>query len=124
MGDMIKIIVFYVYQNIVRKYRAFQKKIDMYVIRLNNDDELMNSKPCHNCLNVMRIFGIKNIYYSVDGGELKKEKISELETDHYSIAHRNYMRAINNVELLSLLFNKNSKTSVIEIDKINDKMIK
>lgn len=108
------------YQNIVRKYRVFQKKMDMYVIRVNNKDEMLNSKPCQNCINVMTMFGIKNIYYSIDGGELKKEKISELETEHQSIAHRNYIRAINDVDLLLVLFSHNTHIKGREkLKKIN-----
>jgi sulfur relay (sulfurtransferase) DsrF/TusC family protein len=97
-------IVFYVNQNIVKKYRALQKKMDMYVIRVNKKDELVNSKPCKSCIEVMRMFGIKNIYYSTEKGDLKKEKTTNIETDHLSIAHKNLSKALE-LNDMSLIWN-------------------
>jgi hypothetical protein len=42
-------------------------KMDIFVIRLNSNDELVNSRPCYNCLNMMKAVGIHRIFYSVDG---------------------------------------------------------
>ena len=43
-------------------------KMDIFVIRLNANDELVNSRPCYNCLNMMKAVGIHRVFYSVDGG--------------------------------------------------------
>ncbi len=74
----------------------------MYVIRVNKNNELLNSKPCKSCIDVMRMFGIKNIYYSTDKGDLKKEKICDIETDHLSIAHKNLGKGLElkNISLI------------------------
>ena len=38
----------------------------MVVIRINGKKELVNSRPCYNCLNMMKAVGIRKVYYSVD----------------------------------------------------------
>jgi deoxycytidylate deaminase len=78
--------------------------MDMYVIRVNKKDELVNSKPCKSCIEVMRMFGIKNIYYSTEKGDLKKEKTTNIETDHLSIAHKNLSKALE-LNDMSLIWN-------------------
>jgi hypothetical protein len=40
----------------------------------------------------MRLYGIKNVYYSDENGEIVKEKITDIEVEHDSIAHRNYKK--------------------------------
>lgn len=76
----------------------------MYVIRVNKNDELVNSKPCKSCIEVMRMFGIKNIYYSDENGELKKEKTTNIDTNHLSIAHKNLSKALE-LKDMSLIWN-------------------
>lgn len=74
-----------------------RKKLDIYVAREN----LLNSKPCFHCIQVLRHFGIKRVYYSMKEHVVKRdvknidinliiytcEKISEITTEH--IAHGN-----------------------------------
>jgi len=80
----------------------------MYVIRVNKNDNLVNSKPCKSCIEVMRMFGIKNIYYSTETGELKKEKTNDIETEHMSIAHKNLTKALE-MKDMSLIWNYDSQ---------------
>lgn len=70
--------------------RCLRKKLEMFVIRVNNSGTLMNSKPCNSCLYYLRLYGIKSVYYSDKDGEIKKEKIGNLEAEHSSIGHRKY----------------------------------
>jgi deoxycytidylate deaminase len=79
----------------------------MYVIRVNKNDELVNSKPCKSCIEVMRMFGIKNIYYSTETGELKKEKTIDIESEHMSIAHKNFTKAFE-LKDMSIIWNYDS----------------
>jgi len=37
----------------------------MYVIRINNNNQLMNSKPCDRCLMYIKHVKIKKVYYSI-----------------------------------------------------------
>ena len=38
----------------------------MYVVRINNHGQLMNSKPCKCCSMYLKHVGIKRVYYSID----------------------------------------------------------
>jgi deoxycytidylate deaminase len=66
------------------------KKLNILVIRVNSKNELVNSKPCENCIYYLRLYGIKNVYYSNENGEIVKEKITDIENEHQSISHARY----------------------------------
>lgn len=70
----------------------------MIVIRVNNSGKLMNSKPCDSCIYYLKLYGIKNIYYSDCSGEIIKEKINRIESDHESIGHRNYCKYLEELK--------------------------
>lgn len=72
--------------------RCLRKKLEIFVIRVNKNDELMNSKPCNTCLYYMKLFGVKSVYYSDENGDIIKEKINQIEVEHQSIGHRKYMK--------------------------------
>jgi len=74
----------------------------MVVIRINTKNELVNSKPCENCIYYLRLYGIKNVYYSNENGEIVKEKITEIESEHRTISHTRYLEYLetNSDELI------------------------
>lgn len=39
---------------------------DIIVIRIDKKNNLVNSRPCYNCLDMMKAVGIKKCYYSID----------------------------------------------------------
>ena len=45
------------------------------VIRLNKRGNLTNSMPCNNCIASLRAAGVKKVFYSVSGGEIKEMKL-------------------------------------------------
>lgn len=47
-------------------------RCSILVIRLNQKDQLVNSKPCPFCLELIQDEGIKNIYYSDSSGQIIK----------------------------------------------------
>lgn len=47
-------------------YQQKLPKMDIFVIRLNANDKLVNSRPCYNCLNMMKAVGIHRVFYSVN----------------------------------------------------------
>jgi deoxycytidylate deaminase len=47
-------------------------RCSILVIRLNHKDQLVNSKPCPLCLDLILDVGIKNIYYSDSSGQIVK----------------------------------------------------
>jgi len=74
----------------------------MVVIRINGKNELVNSKPCENCIYYLRLYGIKNVYYSNENGEIVKEKITEICSEHRTISHTRYLEYLetNSDELI------------------------
>lgn len=70
--------------------------INMLVIRLSGKNKLQSSKPCINCINMMKIlpnkmgYKIKDIYYSNENGEIIKSSLNILanEDPHYSRFYR------------------------------------
>lgn len=72
-------------------------KIDIFVIRIDNQNNLKNSYPCNNCIHKFFEIGVKNIYYSNENGIIVKEKVSNLETRFYTSGDRYILR--NNFHL-------------------------
>jgi cytidine deaminase len=68
------------------------QNVNLLVIRISKSKILLNSKPCANCINVMKKlpqkkgYNIKNVYYSDDNGKIIKSSINKLENDelHYT----------------------------------------
>ena len=71
-----------------------RKKLEMFVIRVNQMGDLVNSKPCNTCIYYMQLYGIKSVYYSNEEGEIVKEKIIDIIADHLSISQNKYYKYI------------------------------
>jgi len=97
------------------------KKNDLIVIRTNHIGDLSNSRPCFNCLSMMKAVNIRKVYYTDNNGNI----ISEIVKDMISIqasAVTKYIHTINtssnftrNVYFENLL----KKLFPSEIKKIN-----
>ena len=65
-----------------RKNNKKRPKIDILVIRITNNGNLKNSKPCLHCILKLESFAsvvnIKNVYYSNDNGEIEHIKFNTL----------------------------------------------
>jgi len=48
---------------------------DVFVCRVNRKGEFRNSKPCTMCHQVLKHVGIKRVYYTVGGGNIKMYKL-------------------------------------------------
>jgi deoxycytidylate deaminase len=46
------------------RQNSLLKRMTLYVVRLNNDDEFLDSKPCIHCYSTLKEIGVKNIIYS------------------------------------------------------------
>lgn len=74
--------------------RLYGCHVDIYVVRikeLNGELSTRNSKPCSNCIQMLRWLGIRKIYYTtgdLTNDEYTCEKIIDIESDHISIANR------------------------------------
>jgi len=49
------------------------KNTTLYVYRTNRLSQILNCKPCHNCQEVLKLFGVKKVYYTT-GGFIEKEE--------------------------------------------------
>jgi deoxycytidylate deaminase len=70
-------------------------KCDLIVIRINKEEKLMNSRPCYNCLSMMKAVGIKRVYY-IDNCE---KIICENVKDMLSINSSSVTRFIDKIRL-------------------------
>ncbi len=63
-------------------------KYDIAVIRIGNLDPekitLVNARPCHKCLNVIKMCGFKRIHYSDDTGKIVTETVKNMLAVHSS----------------------------------------
>jgi len=49
------------------------KNTTLYVYRTNRLDQVLNCKPCHNCQEVLKLFGVKKVYYTT-GASIEKQE--------------------------------------------------
>jgi len=65
------------------------ESIDILVIRVSRINNIQMSKPCYNCIQIMKIlpekkgYKINNIYYSDNNGEIIKTNIKCLDSTEY-----------------------------------------
>ena len=64
------------------------KKIDLIVIRINRQGDLVNSRPCYNCVSMMKAVNIKKVYYSADNGNIVGEYVKDMISIHASSASK------------------------------------
>ena len=63
------------------------KKYDIFVVRINKcpgEIKLVNSRPCSNCLEMMKAIGIRRVYYTDDSGEIIYENVKDMVSIHLS----------------------------------------
>ena len=77
---------------VISNYRAFQKKLKIIVIRTDKEGNLRDSKPCSHCLDNLKIFGIRSVYYSTNEGTMEKVKTEDINGDHISGRQNSYYR--------------------------------
>ena len=94
--------------NAIRKLLPLKRKkrlenINLLVVRLSGTNKLQSSKPCMNCINIMKIlppklgYKIQDICYSNENGDIIKSSLKNLEMDkpHYSRYYKNKTLSIN-----------------------------
>lgn len=60
------------------------RHMDLYVVRLGNNDSMMDSKPCTCCVKALRKMGVKRVYYSCNAGTVRMEKVCDMKSTHLS----------------------------------------
>lgn len=70
------------------------KKFDLIVIRVNNNKDLCISRPCFNCLNMMKAVNINKVFYIDNNKNMVCETVKHMISIHAS----NVARYINAVQ--------------------------
>lgn len=76
----------------IKDIRRKMKKITLYVIRVNEINQLRNSAPCAHCLYWIQKLGIKRIVYSIDENTYVSSNPNHLTTTHLSNSQRKIMK--------------------------------
>ena len=74
------------------------RKLDIFVIRISANGELVNARPCYNCLDMMRAVGIRRVYYSIDGSVIC-ENVSHMVSINSSSVLRFLERTMYNAPM-------------------------
>ena len=61
----------------------------MVVVRVNNEGKMCNSRPCFNCLDIMKAVGINKIYYIDSNNNLICESIKNMVSIQSSSVTKN-----------------------------------
>lgn len=77
------------------------RKLHLIVIRVNNAGDLCESKPCQNCLKLLRDYGIRKVTYSTQEGLLVTENIAHMESTP-SVGYRSAERVMALLEELTV----------------------
>jgi len=91
----------------IKKLLPLKKKkklenINILVIRLSSKNKLQSSKPCVNCINIMKTlpeklgYKIQHIYYSDNTGNIIKTNLRNLDNEekHYSKYYKNIIKIL------------------------------
>lgn len=62
-------------------------RLDILVVRINKKGELLNAKPCKQCIEFMKNVKIRNVYYSTPNGIIK-ESIKQIINTHVTSGWR------------------------------------
>lgn len=74
------------------KLRKIMSQITIIVIRIGNDGKLCNSRPCVECIDILKMMDIKCVRYSDNMGNIIEERVKYMMSDHYSSMARSHMR--------------------------------
>ena len=68
-----------------KKWQRVLSRATIYVVRIprvsNNLDYLNYSKPCSDCMNILKLYGVKNVIYSDNDNNISINKINDLKCD-------------------------------------------
>jgi deoxycytidylate deaminase len=77
------------------------RKLHLIVIRVNSLGDLCESKPCQNCLQLLKEYGIRKVTYSTTNGLLITENIDTMQSTP-SVGYRSAERIMDLLNELTL----------------------
>ena len=77
-------------ETLIKKIKETKgKKYDMFIVRTGPNGNLLNSKPCRHCINIMKKENnIRTIYYSISDTKIGIEKLNKIKSDHVSFGNK------------------------------------
>jgi len=78
--------------------KSKNQKLDIVVVRVNRSGETCNARPCYNCLNMMKVVGIRRVYYSIGPDEVVCENVKDMVSIQASSVTR-YIDKLNGNKL-------------------------
>ena len=73
------------------KKRGRRSRCNVYVIRRSSGGYLNNSKPCYDCYQRMKDYGVKYIIYSSTNGIMIKRRIRDFRPPQHKTLGRRYI---------------------------------
>ena len=64
-----------------RETKRFHR-VSLYVVRLDSKNELQESAPCMDCMNLIQGLHIKRVYHSTNGGNITMCQPCDYQTNH------------------------------------------
>lgn len=75
--------------NIIHNMRL-PSKMKLVVIRIDATGSFAQSRPCNNCIDYLRLFGVKHVIYSTPTGDFIQEKVDVMDKLHDCMALKTY----------------------------------
>ena len=83
---------------------SYGNKNDLIVIRVGKDNTLCNSRPCFNCLSMMKTLNIRRVYYVNNNNDIIYEYVKNMISIHIS----------NSMAIVDAIKNKNRKNNLYQ----------
>lgn len=94
------------------------------VVRVNVNNEIVDSKPCAMCVKMMKDYRIKKVYYSVNGGTIETQKVADMVPEHIShgtIQSMEQMTQLNQFIIFGMIIKKTDINRETKTLIFNDK---
>ena len=72
----------------IKRAKHNKCNITLIVIRISSSHGVCMSKPCKNCLRILKKNNINKVVYSIQGGDYMEEKVRDCNTEHLSRRYR------------------------------------
>lgn len=77
------------------------QKLSLAVVRINKAGDACNARPCYNCLELMKLVGIKKVYYSVALNNVVCENVKDMVSIQSSSVAK-HIEKLNGNELVDI----------------------
>ena len=75
-----------------KRKRLRHTKLDLYVVRIQQNGKLTNARPCTYWLHALKQAGVKRVFYTDWDGKLLVEHVHEMKSEHTSRGQEMYLK--------------------------------